>query len=103
MIEYQIEILKKLKQENIIAYDEILKITDAFQIASGQGLAIGKTKGMLDFLKNCGEIIVKNNEEIKTVLKTKYDLAQLYLSIDSYIAIEKDLIFNSYFPPLRKV
>lgn len=97
MIEYQIEILKKLKKENIIAYDEILKITDAFQIASGQGFAIGKTKGMLDFLKNCGEIIIKNDEEIKTVLKTKYDLAKLYFSIDPYIRIENDIIFNSYF------
>jgi len=97
MIEYQIEILKKLKKENIIGYDEILKITDAFQIASGQGLAIGKTKGILDFLKNCGEIIVKNDEEIKTVLETKYDLANLYFSIDPYIRIENDMIFNSYF------
>ena len=34
---------------------------------------------------------------IKIVLKTEYDLAKLYLSIDPYITIEKDIIFNNYF------
>jgi len=59
----------------------MLKIADAFQIASGQGLATGKTKGILDFLKNCGEIIVKNDEGIKTVLKTKQNLAEMHHNI----------------------
>jgi hypothetical protein len=68
----------------------MLKIADAFQIASGQELAIGKTKGMLDFLKNCGEIIVRNDEGVKAVLKTKHDLAAFYSSIDPNVTIEKD-------------
>ncbi|KAF2508679.1 hypothetical protein EYY60_16285 [Flavobacterium zhairuonense] len=97
MMEHQIGILKKLRKENIIAYDEMLKIADAFQTASGQGLVIGKTKGMLDFLKNYGEIIVSNDEGIKTVLKTNHDLAGFYSLIDPCIAIEKDVIFNIFF------
>lgn len=49
MIEEQIKMIKKLRENNVIACEEILKIADAFQITSGQSYAIGKTKGILDF------------------------------------------------------
>lgn len=97
MVEHQTEVLKRLRQENRITYDEIAKIADAFQIASAQGLAIGKTKGMLDFLLNHGEIIVSTDKEIKAKLKTNYDLAHFYRSIDKEISIENDINFDNYF------
>jgi hypothetical protein len=98
MIDFQIEILKKLKIDNTLSYDEILSITDAFQIASGQSYAIGRTKGILDFLKNHGEILVVNIPNGSDLaLKSAFDLSNLYLSIDKYIDICHDKIFFQYF------
>jgi translation initiation factor 2 beta subunit (eIF-2beta)/eIF-5 len=97
MIEYQIEILKRLKKSNILTYEEILKIADAFQIASGQGYAIGKTKGILDYLEKYGEINVSNLSNNKLVIQNKYDLSAIFNEIDKYISIETDLNFNQYF------
>jgi len=45
----QIEILKKLKKENTIACDEMLKIADAFQTASGKGLQSEKQRACCTF------------------------------------------------------
>ncbi len=90
--------IKKLKENNSITYEEILKITNAFQIASGQGYAIGKTKGILDYIKNYGEVIIENNSENKNfIIKNKYDLSRFYENIDKNINIEIDVNFKSYF------
>ena len=73
---YEIEILKQLKQNNTIPVEEIQNIIDAFQIASGQGYAIGNTKGILGFLKNYGEIkIINDVGELKLILQTKFDFS----------------------------
>jgi len=98
MIEEQIKIIKKLKQNNIIDYSEILNITDAFQIASAQGYAIGKTKGILDFLKKYGHIhIMSIPKKGELTLKTNDDLYLLFRDIDNDIDIKADSNFESYF------
>lgn len=96
MNNYRLEILSKLKKNNIISYNEILDITNAFQIASGQSYAIEKTKGLLDFLNDGKEILITNAPN-DIVLRSKTDLYSLYLSIDKYINIVDDSNFSSYF------
>lgn len=79
MIEEQIKMIKKLKNNNIINITEILEISEAFQVASAQGYAIGKTKGILDYLKNYGEIYVENTFlKQKQIIKNIYDLSMFY-------------------------
>jgi hypothetical protein len=98
MINYQIEILEGLKTNNIISYDDVLNIIDAFQIASAQGYAVGKTKGILDFIKNYGKIVVTkipNSDDLE--IKTISDLSKLYSSIDKNINIDTDKIFATYY------
>lgn len=47
-VDFQQEMSKKLDVSNIISYKEVNDIMIAFQITSGQGFAIGKTKALLD-------------------------------------------------------
>jgi hypothetical protein len=90
--------LKELKNKNEVGYNEILNIANAFQIASGQGYAIGKTKGMLDFLKQNGEIlIISTTTGEKTIIKTNEDLTSLFRNIDEEININSDPNFKNYF------
>ena len=98
MIDEQIKMIKKLKENNSITYEEILKITDAFQIASGQRYAVGRTKGMLDFLKKYGNVdIISFPQEEKIMLKTNEDLYSLFKDIDNDIDIKSDSNFVQYF------
>lgn len=98
MIYFQDEMIRKLKKDNRISYSEICDITYSFQIASGQGYAIGKTKGILDFLNRYGNIDIveiPNTEEL--CIKTNTDLANFNLSLDKDIDLEKDSAFSEYF------
>ncbi|MEL4308121.1 hypothetical protein [Joostella sp. CR20] len=98
MIVEQKRIIKKLKENNSITYEEILGIANAFQIASGQGYAIGKTKGILDFLKKYGDVhIISIPEEGELILKTNNDLYILLRDIDNNIDIKADSSFETYF------
>lgn len=98
MIEEQIKMIKNLKAHNILTNQEILNIIEAFQIASAQGYAIMKTKGILDYLKNNGEIYVENTFlKQKQVIKNIYDLSMFYKEIDQNIDLEKDVTFSTYF------
>ena len=42
--------LENLQIGNSLSYKELLDIADAFQIASAQSFAIGKTKDLLEFI-----------------------------------------------------
>lgn len=98
MIEEQIEMIKKLKNNNIINFTEISEILEAFQVASAQGYAIGKTKGILDYLKNYGEIYIEDTPfKQKQVITNIYDLSVFYKKIYQDIDIEKDVNFLAYF------
>lgn len=98
MIEEQIKMIKRLKENNTLDYNDILYITDAFQIASAQGYAIGKTKGMLDFFKKYGHIhIMYIPKKGELTLKTNDDLYLLFRDIDNDIDIKADPNFESYF------
>ena len=97
MNDYQRNILKKLRVNNNISYNELLDITNAFQITSAQGYAIGSTKGILDFLKNYGEILITDAPDEKNIrLKKISDLSELYLVIDEFIDIKHDHNFSTY-------
>ena len=95
MIYFQDEMIRKLKKDNCISYSEICDITYAFQIASGQSYAIGKTKGMLDYLDRFGNIHIVDLPNGKEVyLKTNSDLADLYLSHDKCIDLKENSSFS---------
>lgn len=90
--------IKEFKENNSITYEEILKITDAFQIASGQGYAIGRTKTILDFFKKYGDVhIMSIPKKGELTLKTNDDLYLLFRDIDNDIDIKADSNFESYF------
>lgn len=94
MIEEQIKMIKKLKNDNIINITEILEILEAFQVASAQSYAIGKTKGILDYLKNYGEIYIEDTHfKQKQVITNMSDLSIFYKKICQNIDIEKDIFF----------
>lgn len=91
MIEEQITMIKRLKKNNTLDYSDILNITNAFQIASAQGYAIGKTKEILDFLKKYGELhIMSIPEKGELTRKTSEDLYLLLRDIDNDIDIKPD-------------
>ena len=98
MIEEQIKMIKRLKKNNIVSIEEILNIIEAFQVASGQGYATMKTRGILDYLKNHQEIFIDDSFlKAKYKIKDKYELSAFYNKIDPNIELEKDVKFSTYF------
>jgi hypothetical protein len=90
---------EKLEANNKISYKEVCEILDAFQIASGQGFAIGKTKALLDFLKEGKSIIIKNfdySDDDKKISSIK-QLVNIYKDIDQFIDLTTDKDFKQYF------
>lgn len=98
-VDFQKEMSKKLDASNIISYKEINDIMIAFQIASGQGFAIGKTKALLDYLKRGNILVIENFEDSNEnkIAKSMGDLAMIYKKIDSFIDIANDKDFKEYF------
>lgn len=93
------KMLNKLIESPLVDYQELLNITDAFQIASGQSYAIGNTKALLDYLKDGKPItILKFNHSTQSkILKSPKDLAVTFKSIDQYIDLSNDDDFKKYF------
>ncbi len=99
MNRFQIEQKQKLQNKRTINYQEIIDILGAFQIASGQEFAIGKTTAFLDYLKNGNSINIENfnfSGENKKVFNIE-QLVDVYKKIDQYIDLSKDKSFESYF------
>lgn len=96
---FQHELKEQLDSTASISYKEICEILDAFQIASGQGFAIGKTKALLDFLKDGNSITIENfdysneNKKVSTIKQ----LANIYKDIDQFIDLTTDKDFKQYF------
>ena len=90
---------EKLEINNKISYQEVLDVLNAFQIASGQSFAIGKTKALLDFLREGNSIIIENfdylNEDRK--VSTIKQLVNIYKDIDQSIDLTIDKDFKQYF------
>lgn len=98
-LDFQQEMSKKLNTSNTISYKEISDIMTAFQIASGQEFAVGRTKALLDYLKKGNVLIIENFEDSNEnkIAKSILDLAMIYKNIDSYIDIMNDKDFKEYF------
>ena len=95
----QNQLREQLENKASISFKEICEILDAFQIASGQGFAIGKTKALLDFLKNGKSFIIENfnyTNETKEVSSIK-QLVNIYKHIDQFIDLSNDKDFKEYF------
>ncbi|NOS90690.1 MAG: hypothetical protein HOP30_02100 [Cyclobacteriaceae bacterium] len=71
----------------------------AFQIASGQNFAIGKTKALLDFIKQGKSIIIENfdytdkNKEVSSIK----ELVNIFKDIDQFVDLSNDKDFKEYF------
>ncbi|MGE0569389.1 MAG: hypothetical protein AB7O73_15725 [Bacteroidia bacterium] len=93
------ELKKKLEVLNVISYEELREIMDAFQIASGQGFAIGKTKALLDYLKTGRVLTVEHFDysDQKKLVSTVNELANIYMDIDNSINLPTDKDFKEYF------
>jgi hypothetical protein len=100
--EQKTRMMNKLQASSSIDYQELLDITNAFQIASAQSYATGNTKALLDFLKGGNTITILNFDYSTTtkVLKSIRDLADTLKSIDPYIDLPNDEDFKKYFNSL---
>lgn len=90
---------EKLEQNNVMSFKEIMDIVEAFQIASGQSFAIGKTIAILDFLKKGNSIVIQNFDNTGEVIVvfSVTELANIFKSIDKFVDLESDKEFKSFF------
>jgi hypothetical protein len=97
--EFRIKLLDALNESNSIDFKNLLNIADAFQIASGQGYAIGSTKALLDFLKQGNEIKIMNfnGSQSEQLINSPHQLALILRNIDSCIDLRNDIDFKNYF------
>lgn len=95
----QQEQLEKLEQSGILSFKEVKEILYAFQIASGQGFAIGKTKAILEYLKKGNVLTIENFNDSgnEKKIKSKQELAALFKSMDEYVDLTTDKDFKEYF------
>jgi hypothetical protein len=84
---------------NTIDYTDLLKIADAFQIASGQGYAIEKTTVLLDFIKNGYTLVIENfpGASEHKIVSSADELADIFKSIDEYIDLKEETALKRYF------
>lgn len=85
------ETLDRLKSEKVISSKELYHIAAAFQIASGQGYAISKTKAILDYIIEGNQLIIDEDTYINSVP----DLKIFFLKMGIDISDNKEL--SSYF------
>ena len=93
------QFLQELQQNKYIDYQEILKIADAFQIASGQSYAEGRTKALLDFINLQNSLVIKNfnNTGQDKLIYTVKEFAIMLKNVDQFIDLENDKEFKAYF------
>lgn len=98
-LDFQQQQKESIKKNPIISYKEICDILNAFQIASGQGFAIGKTKALLDYIKEGHSFTIENfnNTNEQRVVKSTNELANLYKDIDQFVDLLNDKDFKEYF------
>jgi DNA-binding transcriptional MerR regulator len=90
---------EKLEETGTLTFKELKEILDAFQIASGQGFAIAKTKAILDYLKKGNALTIENfnNSGATQTIQTKEELASIYKNLDEYVDLKNDKDFKDYF------
>lgn len=95
----QQKLSEELNNTGVISFKEICEILDAFQIASGQGFAIGKTKAILGYIKEGNNLIIENFEysNNQKIIHSLKELVNIYKDIDQFIDLSTDKDFKSYF------
>lgn len=90
---------ERIENQNTISYKEICEVLNAFQIASGQGFAIGKTKALLDYLKKGNTFTIENfkHSNNQRIVSTVNELANIYKDIDQFVDLPNDKDFKEYF------
>jgi hypothetical protein len=90
---------ESIKNNPIISYKEICDILNAFQIASGQGFAIGKTKALLDYIKEGHSLTIDNfnNSGKQKTISSINELATIYKDIGQFVDLPNDKEFKEYF------
>ncbi|NVO10124.1 MAG: hypothetical protein HXX16_09205 [Bacteroidales bacterium] len=98
-LDFQQQQKESLKNNPAISYKELCDILDAFQISSGQGFAIGKTKALLDYIKEGHSFTIEsfNNSNEQRVVSSINELVNIYKGIDQFIDLSKDKDFKGYF------
>ena len=78
--EHSIQIEELLLSERAILRVNFLEIAEAFQVASGQGFAIGKVLGMMNFLLKGHSFLIKDfdGEGKHMQVRTAEELADLF-------------------------
>lgn len=96
MFEIEKRFREELGNRKTISYEKIREIADAFQVASGQGFAIGHSRAILSFLKDGNALVVEGDEKNMTLGSPK-EFASLLKDLDPYIDLEHDKDFEKYF------
>ncbi len=97
--DFQQQQKESLKNNPAISYKELCDILNAYQIASGQSFAFGKTKALFDYLKEGHSFTIEsfNNSNEERVVSSINELANIYKDIDQFIDLHKDKDFKEYF------
>lgn len=98
-LEFMQQQKERIKNNPTISYKEICDILNAFQIASGQGYAIGKTKALLDYITEGNSFTIDNfnNSGTQKVVSSINELVNIYKDIDQFVDLPKDKDFKEYF------
>jgi hypothetical protein len=97
--EIQKEQEEQLDENGSITYTDLVEILDAFQIASGQTYAIGKTKALILYLKKKNVLKIENfkhSGKDRNVTSIE-ELADIFKSMDEYIDLRTHKDFKEYF------
>lgn len=91
---------ESLQRDNSISYTKLIQIVDACQTASGNATGVGKIKGMLGFIKENGQIIIRefNDPPGSSIpVKNEIQLAEIFKGIDHSLDITSDKNFTEWF------
>lgn len=99
MINFQQKLKEQLDRTASISYKDICDIMDAFQIASGQGFAIGRTMALLDFIQSGKSIIIINFDHLDKdkIIDSVEQLVDIYKDIDQLFDLNREKDFLKYF------
>ena len=94
--EHKIQMEQLLEVNQAVPFKGFRDIADAFQVASGQGYAIGKTLGMLSYIKKGHTFLIKGFEGSDVQVRTTAELADLFKHLDPYLDLKTEKAFAEY-------
>ena len=97
VMQHRKAILKQLKSSPSLSYEEIMEAINEYQIASAHNIAVGKFKGIIDYIKEGKSVMIANTGIENIVINSKQQLIDLIKSSDYYNTISNSNFFETCF------